>query len=109
MKRILAALGTTAILLTGATACSDGDTEVEYVVVVQYGYYDSHHKYHYYSTPKQVRVKNSFYKKNQYQYQPHGNQKTVTIHKSTTTVHKDGSRTTKRTTTTTTRKSGKRR
>lgn len=83
MKRILAALGTTAILLTGATACSNGDTEVEYVVVVQYGYYDSLHKYHYYSTPKQVRVKHSFYSKNKYQYQPHGNQKTVTIPKAT--------------------------
>lgn len=99
MKKILAAVGTAAVILTGATACgtqgyNDGGYEQVWdgghYVYVPYSYYTSHrslynnhaHPVHHYSSS--------------YVTSHH-----VTVqHKTTTTTHSNGSRTTTKHTTT---------
>lgn len=105
MKKVLAALGTAAVLMTGATACGTQtqDQGYEYVwdhghyTYVPYDYYQSHRSY--YNGAHKPKHVSSHYVTTHH----------VTVtHKTTTTVHKDGSRTTTRHSTThrsTTRKS----
>lgn len=102
IKQTLAGMGVAlAILGGGATACGNvgsgggGYSDAGYVDEVQYGYYDSHHHYHYYSHPKQVRVTHKQYTSHRYEYSPHGTQHKVTVkHTTTTTHHSNGTTTT---------------
>lgn len=92
MRKSLTVAAIVAAIVTGATGCNSGHshshgTTVAYDTVEQYGYYDSSHHYHFYSTPRQVRVTDSYYHAHLYQYQPHGSQHAVTVHQSTTTTH----------------------
>lgn len=106
MKTVLAALGTAAVLMMGATACGTQtqDNGYEYVwdhghyTYVPYDYYQSHRSYYNNSAHKPKHVSSHYVTTHHV---------TVT-HKTTTTVHKNGSRTTTRHSTThrsTTRKS----
>lgn len=107
MRKSLAAVAIAAAVVAGATGCNSGHTHgstVAYDTVEQYGYYDSMHHYHYYSTPRQVRVTDSYYHAHLYQYQPHGSQHAVTIHQSTTTTTHHSSTGTHHVTTTKTTK-----
>jgi hypothetical protein len=107
VQKVLAAVGTAAVLATGATACGNqGYTDNGYeqvwdhghYVYVPYDYYTSHRSYYTNSLHPAHHASSSYVKSHHV---------TVT-HRTTTTVHKDGSRTTTRHTTTrhtTTRKS----
>lgn len=108
MKKVLAALGTAAVLMTGATACgtqSYADSGYEQVwdhghyTYVPYDYYDSHRSLYNNRLHPAHHASSSYVKTHHVKV----------THRTTTTVHKDGSRTTTRHTTTrrtTTRKSG---
>lgn len=105
MKKVLAALGTAAVLAVGATGCGTGG--------LQYSGYDQVWDHGHY-----VYVPDSYYHSHRSLYSGHPvhhvSSSYVTTHHVTvshqTTVHSNGSRTTTRTTTrhttTTTRKSG---
>jgi hypothetical protein len=125
IKKALASAGVALALVGGVdattTACGKGVggySDAGYVDEVQYGYYDPGYAgdaahYHYYPHPKQVHIPASQYRKYRYEYQPHGTQHTVTVHRTTTTTthhsktgHKITTRhVTSRRTTTTTRRS----
>ena len=113
MKKFLAAVGTAAVILTGATACGSNagytDNGYEQVwdhghsVYVPYSYYQSHRNYYDHTGHAVTRRSSSYVTKHH-----------VTVsHKTTTTVHSNGKRVTKHTTTThkhtTTRRSTRRR
>lgn len=100
MNKVLAALGTAAVLMTGVTACgsNSGYTDNGYeqvwdhghYVYVPYDYYNSHRSLYNNHAHPAHHASSSYVKSHHV---------TVT-HKTTTTVHKDGSRTTTRHTTT---------
>lgn len=102
MRKTLASVILSVSLLGGVTACNSNGTTSGYVDEVQYGYYDSYHHYHYYLHPHQVHISRSQYLKYKYEYEPHGTQHRVTIHKTTTTTTTRRSLTGRKTTTTTT-------
>lgn len=100
MKKVLAALGTAAVLFTGATACGNqggyADQGYEQVwdgghyVYVPYSYYTSHRSLYSNSLHPAHHASSSYVKTHH----------VTVIHRTTTTVHKNGSRTTTRHTTT---------
>lgn len=108
VAKALASVAFMAVAGMGVTACTEESTDQGYMQVwesghytyVPYSYYTQHKSY--YSNPLHPAHRRS----SNYVTTHH-----VTVtHKSTTTVNKDGSRTTKRTTTrTTTRNNSKRR
>lgn len=100
MKKFLAAVGTAVVILTGATACNTGqgyaDSGYEQVwdngqyVYVPYGYYQSHRSMY------RSRLHPAHHYSSGYVTRHH-----VTVeHRTTTTVHRNGSRTTTHTRTT---------
>lgn len=98
MKRFLAAVGTAAVILTGATACSTDSPNQGYMQVwehgrytyVPYSYYLSHRSYYSNSSHPPHRKSSNYVTTHHVKV----------THKTTTTVHKDGSRTVKKHTTT---------
>lgn len=63
--KFLAAIASAALIGSAATACSSSqDTGVQYVYVS--GYYDNHHHYHTYSTPRRMTLKYYNSHKNSY-------------------------------------------
>lgn len=95
MKKVLAAIGTAAVILTGATACGSQpvDQGYEYVwdhgvyTYVPYSYYHNHRDY-YDHTGHPVRKYSSSYVTKHH---------VTVVHKTTTTVHSNGKRVTKHT------------
>lgn len=97
MKKILAALGTAAVLMTGATACGSGSGYSGYDQVWDNGHYVYVPDSYYHSHMSQYRGHTVHHVSSSYVTSHH-----VTVQHKTVSLTKGGSRTTTRTTTHTT-------
>jgi hypothetical protein len=79
LRKVFAAAGIATAIIAGAVACGSSPATPQYDYVVQYGYYDTAHHYHYYTHPKTVRVTHKYYVTHTYQYKPHGTQHTIKV------------------------------
>lgn len=59
MRKAIVSTVAAAVMGVGVSSCTD-DPE-EYVVVLEYGYYDEHHRYYEYVTPKEVTLEKRYY------------------------------------------------
>lgn len=101
MKKILAAVGTAAVILTGATACgTQGYSDSGYEQVWDHGHY-TYVPYSYYQSHRRL-YDNHAHPVHHYSSSYVTSHHVTVQHQTTTTTHSNGSRTTTKHTTTTT-------